>query len=174
MRDAIAADHIEWAYVVWEDNKGLSFQSFINIVPSAAIMPVPDLEIDWPKGMATVQRRRGVVECPVVVSRRDLDRELANITASPEATDHTHSGMAGRPTPKHLYFQEMRRRAAAGLLQDSVVQESCDLRDWMGQEYKHLNPGTAKVIENAIRDEHRDLLAKRNAQRSGKGKQRMA
>ena len=96
LRDTIAADLITWAYVWMEDGER-SYPSLINILPLAAIMEVPDLEIDWSKGAAVVQRRfKGSVECPVVVSRRDLDRELANIAVSPEPANHTHSGMPGR------------------------------------------------------------------------------
>ena len=99
LKDAIAADRIGWAYVsIMKDQYG-SWPSPIDILPMAAIMEVPDLEIDWSKGTAAVRKlrhgHRKIVECPVVVSRRDLDRELAKFTASPEATDHTRSGMAG-------------------------------------------------------------------------------
>ena len=124
-------------------------------------MEVPHLKIDWLVGTATVQERRGFAECPVVVSRRDLDSELGNTSVLPEATDHTHSGMAGHPTSKHLYIREMKDRAADGRFKDSVAQESRDLLDWMGQKHPSLNPCTAKVIDNAIRAEHRELLAKR-------------
>ena len=99
LKDAIAADHIEWAYIVWKEDKGRNFQSFIYILPSAVIIEAPDLKIDWPKGTVTVHDRRGFrghpalrsisgppgrrlgtdVEYHIVVSRRDLDRELANI-----------------------------------------------------------------------------------------------
>ncbi len=41
------------------------------------------------------------MECPIVILRRDLDRELVNSSAPSEATDHTHSGLAGRPASKH-------------------------------------------------------------------------
>ena len=72
-------------------------------------------------------------------------------------SDNTHSGMAGRPTPKHLYMQEMRRRADAGQLRNSLAQEARDLRDWLEQEHPNLNPGTTGTIENAIRDDYRRL-----------------
>ena len=170
LRDAIAADRIAWAYV-WTEDRDTSWPSLIDILPMAAIMEVPDLEIDWTKGTATVRRRyRGVVECRVVVSRRELDRELAKIAAAAEVTDHTHSGMAGRPTPKHLYIQEMRRRANDGLLQDSLAQETRDLLDWMGQKHPDLNPGTTGAIENVIRDDHRKLKAQKKCTAAGQGK----
>ena len=88
LRDAIAADHITWAYVWIEKDKGHSWPTPIDILPMAAIMEVPNLEIDWLKGTAAVrQSYRGVVEYPVVVSRRDLDHELANFTASQETSE---------------------------------------------------------------------------------------
>ena len=159
LRDAIAAGRITWAYV-WIEDGDRSYPSLIDILPMAAIMEVPDLKFNWSKGTVAVRRRyRGVVECRLVVSRRDLDRELANVAASPEPANHTHSGMAGRPTPKHLYIQEMKRRSGEGQLQDSIAQEARDLLDWMVQKHQDLNPGTPGTIENAIRDDYRKLLA---------------
>lgn len=84
LRDAIAADRITWAYI-WMGNRDRSYPSLIDILPMAAIMEVPHLKIDWSKGTAAVRHPYGgVVECPVVISRRDLDRELANSTTLPE------------------------------------------------------------------------------------------
>jgi hypothetical protein len=93
LRDKLAADHIGWAYRQIEEQHGRRWTSFIDIPPRAAIMEEPDLEIDWSKGMATIQQRysRGIsgskirkkpVECEIVISLRDLDRELANATQS--------------------------------------------------------------------------------------------
>jgi len=70
LRVAIAADRITWAYV-W--------------IETPIIMEVSHLKIEWSKGTAEVPHPYGgLVKCRVVVSRRDLDRELANIAASPE------------------------------------------------------------------------------------------
>ncbi len=78
LRDAIAADRITWAYV-WMEDEYHSYLSLIDIPPMAAIMDVPHLKIDWSKGTAAVLRPyEGLVECRVVVSRGDLDRELAD------------------------------------------------------------------------------------------------
>ena len=106
LRDAIAADRITWAYVWIKKDQYGSWPSPIDILPMAAIMEVPDLEIDWLKGTAAVrQRYRGVVEYPVVVSRHDLDRELANFTASQE-TAPTPQENDERPeyTPPYVAF----------------------------------------------------------------------
>ena len=89
LRDAIAADRIGWAYV-WIEGRDSSCPLLIDILPMAAIMEVPGEEFDWSKGMATVQRRhKGVVECPIVISRRDLDREL--VSASTPSNDYSSS-----------------------------------------------------------------------------------
>ena len=100
LRDKLAADRIGWAYRQIEEQHGRRWTSFIDIPPRAAIMEEPDLEIDWSKGMATIQQRysRGIsgskirkkpVECEIVILRRDLDRELANSIAPSEATEPT-------------------------------------------------------------------------------------
>ena len=91
--DAIAAGRIGWADLWMEDRDRMGIPLPIDILPMAAIMEAPGLKIDWSNGMAEVRRRyRGVVECSVVVSRDDLDLELAKITASPEATDRQPDG----------------------------------------------------------------------------------
>ncbi len=110
LRDKLEADHIGWAYRQIEEQHGRRWTSFIDIPPRAAIMKEPDLEIDWSKGMATIQQRysrrisgskirKKPVECVIVVSRRDLDRELANSITPSEATDNAHSEVENiRPT----------------------------------------------------------------------------
>ena len=57
LRDAIAADRVRWAYV-WNENQGSSCPSFIEILPMAANLEDPRLEIDWSAGMAIVHHRR--------------------------------------------------------------------------------------------------------------------
>ena len=76
-------------------------------------------------------------------------------------TDEIHSGMPGRPSPKHLYIEEMKRRAGCGLLCDTLAQEARDLRNWLKQKHPSLNPGTIKTIENAARGDYRSLKSKR-------------
>ncbi len=159
LTDAIAADHIEWAYIVWKEDKGLGFQSFITILPSAVIIKAPDLKIDWPKGTVTVHDRRGFrghpalrsisgppgrrlgtdVEYPIVVSRSDLDRELANFTEDrnderpelkqqevepqekPQATPETQTAQGSKPLSE--IQRDLKDRAQA------VLEEGQRLRD---------------------------------------------
>ena len=114
LRDKLAADRIGWAYRQIEEQHGRRWTSFIDIPPRAATMEEPDLEIDWSKGMATIQQRysRGIsgskirkkpVECEIVISLRDLDRELANATQSRPghpADAETFESKEDKPRPK--------------------------------------------------------------------------
>ena len=140
LRDAIAADRITWAYV-WIEARDHSWPSLIDILPMAAIMEVPDLEVDWLKGTAAVRTRyRGVVECPVVVSRRDLDRELANITASPEATDRQPDGEQGQLSRREQQKAETKAKRERW---HQMAQEIKS--EWNGDE--SLKPiGIAKLV----------------------------
>ena len=74
-----------------------------------------------------------------------------------DAPDPTRSGLAGRPTPKHLYKAELQRRAKAGLMLDAVSKEAKELHNWLRSKYPKINSGTPKAIENNIRDKHREL-----------------
>lgn len=71
--------------------------------------------------------------------------------------DLTHSGMAGRPSAKHLYLDELERRGGQGQLCDSVAAQSRDLHDWLRREHPTTPPGTPKTIENNIRGLYREL-----------------
>lgn len=71
----------------------------------------------------------------------------------------THSGLPGRPSPKHLYLAELERRAEAGTLCKTVSAESRALHEWLRKTHPELSPGTEKTVENTIRDRHRKLKA---------------
>ena len=92
---------------------------------------------------------------------RQHPEEVASITeqAAINRPPLTHSGMAGRPTAKHLCTAELERRAKAGTMCESVRAESRELHDWLQREHPKINPGTPKTIENNIRALHRDLKA---------------
>ena len=95
--------------------------------------------------------------------RRSHQKGYARPGSQSDDTEHgldpTKSGMPGRPSPKHLYLKEMKRRAKEDLLQDSLAQEARDLWDWMDQKHPELNRGRVKSIENVIRDDYRRLQA---------------
>lgn len=76
-----------------------------------------------------------------------------------ETPDPTRSGMAGRPTAKHIYKAELKRRAGANLMRDKVSQEAKELHNWLKSQYPKINPGTPKAIENNIRNLYHDLKA---------------
>ena len=160
LKDAIAADHVELAYVVWEEDKGLGFQSFITILPSAVIIEVPDLKIDWLKGTVTVHDRRGFrghpalrsisgppgrrlgtdVEYPIVVSRRDLDRELANTTTPQENDDRPEY------TPPYLAF--MHRATQEMSLQSGTRTPKKTIKVWLRENWPdQLGDPTKNKIE---------------------------
>ncbi len=76
-----------------------------------------------------------------------------------ETPDPTRSGMAGRPTARHLYEAELKRRTDANLMRGTVSQEAKELHNWLKSKYPKINPGTPKTIENNIRALHRKLKA---------------
>jgi len=66
-------------------------------------------------------------------------------------TPATHSGMPGRPSAKHLYQNELKRRIRAGILEDNLTAEARALHAWMKQNHTDLNSGTMETIRNNIR-----------------------
>lgn len=69
----------------------------------------------------------------------------------------THTGMAGRPSSKHLYIDEMEARASRGELSERVSYEAKYLMDWLKIRHPDLNCGKQRSIENSIRERFRQL-----------------
>lgn len=90
-----------------------------------------------------------------VAQLREAEQDAAAPTDAPLAT--SHSGLAGRPSTKHLYLKEFERRAAAGEVTDTVTAEAGALHKWLLETHPHLSPSTPKTIANAIRSRHREL-----------------
>jgi hypothetical protein len=83
--------------------------------------------------------------------------DVLDISEISEKKVLTHSGLAGRPTAKHLYLQEMSARASRGELLDKVAHEARYLRDWFKSKYPDFNCSKDRAIENSIRDEYKKL-----------------
>lgn len=79
------------------------------------------------------------------------------VTTDAAPPPETHSGMAGRPSAKHLYLAELERRHAAGQMAPKVAEEARALFDWLSTTRPELNAGSVRTIENNIRDRHREL-----------------
>jgi hypothetical protein len=73
------------------------------------------------------------------------------------AAPETHSGMAGRPSPKHLYLAELERRAKSDEMLGTLDEETNALLHWFKNEHRKLNPGTFKTVRNNIREKYRQL-----------------
>lgn len=69
----------------------------------------------------------------------------------------THTGSAGRPNAKTLYLNEMKRRAERGELESSVKREAAALLEFIKRQELEIALPTPKSIENAIRDDYRNL-----------------
>ena len=77
------------------------------------------------------------------------------------STELVRSGAPGRPTSMHIVFAELERRADAGTLSDSIVQESKDLSRWLGSNHGDKPQAKPKSIEAAIRARYYELRARK-------------
>jgi hypothetical protein len=78
---------------------------------------------------------------------RNVPKELV---ASSDV-DPYHSGLPGRPTIAHLLLAELRRRAEAGLLEDTLAAQAKALRRWTRDSHPAVSTPSQNTIENSIR-----------------------
>jgi hypothetical protein len=90
-------------------------------------------------------------------SRTYFDPIVLDAEKSSAGDPETHSGMAGRPTPRHLYDVEFKRRCDAREVLPEIAKEADALWEWLKATHPNLNPGTRLTIENNIRERHRAL-----------------
>jgi hypothetical protein len=74
-------------------------------------------------------------------------------SGAPEVSDRT--GVAGRPTSRHLVVAEYVRRHEAGIALPRIGEEASALVRWLSATHPGLAPMTARTIETAIRPEFR-------------------
>lgn len=84
-------------------------------------------------------------------------KELA-AALEPPAT----SGAAGRPSSKHLYEAELKRRFDAGTQATRISQQARDLVAWMESEHPDEPRPKSKAMEDAIRSLFWDLYKRAN------------
>jgi len=78
--------------------------------------------------------------------------------AEPPATgeiEAIHTGFPGRPTSKHFINLEFKRRAKAGVIEETLAAEARVIVDWMAKNRPDLPPATPKTVENNIRGAYR-------------------
>lgn len=81
--------------------------------------------------------------------------------AQTEAEPIYRTGAGGRPSSLFLVEGEMRRRAAAGMLQPSMEKEAAVLADWLIAEHRGKAPRmSAKTIKNQLGALYRQLRPK--------------
>lgn len=115
-----------------------------------------DDEDDWRGGFSDSIRNRHGERWSRVMLRKE--HVLARWPFAPvRASDR--SGFPGRPSSKHLVFEELRRRAADGRMLDRIGKESQALSRWLAQTFPDKPQATATSIETSIRDLYRDLKA---------------
>jgi hypothetical protein len=129
--------------------------------------PTPLSRAFWQIEMFSVERERALLihyagrrerhyfANPMV---RDPQQEIAE-PSTPEMRAKTYSGTQGRPSAKHLYIAEMKRRSEAGTLKPSIGKEVQELLAWFVEKHSDLNPGTPRSIENSIRSDYHALKA---------------
>ena len=86
------------------------------------------------------------------------DAPLPALEASRESTRPFYTtGVAGKPSSKHLVQAEMRRRATLGHLQPTISQEAETLSRWLVDAHPEAPPMTVKTIRNRLAAEYREL-----------------
>jgi hypothetical protein len=87
-------------------------------------------------------------------------RAIIAAIATAAGPSPTRTGMAGRPSAKHLYFAEHSRRLASGEAQTSLADEARALSEWMRDVHPTVPRGAVRTIENNIRAQHRTWIAR--------------
>jgi hypothetical protein len=113
------------------------------------------------------------------VYRVDIEREFLATQAQGEQLpvrglerpmpdkEINRTGVAGRPTSKHLVARQMGLRAAKSLLSDSLAAEARALFKWLETAHPSAPAMTVKTIENAIRHDYRRLKQAQASQLAG-------
>jgi len=104
--------------------------------------------------------------------RDDLDREFLVSEAimqddaprNEPGAEIYRTGVAGRPTSKHLALQEMRRRADNGARCTSLAEQSREICLWLEQQHPEAPQLMAKTLETSLRHEYWRL--RKSAKRS--------
>jgi hypothetical protein len=86
----------------------------------------------------------------VFPSQEDSDSNTA-VKAGPPSPVTPTSGLAGRPTSKHLYMEEAARRIASENCPDSLAGLVRELQSWLPTAHPDMPLSGHKAIENAIR-----------------------
>jgi hypothetical protein len=82
-------------------------------------------------------------------------RALVTALATAAGPRLTRTGMAGRPSAKHLHLAEHKRRTVAGEAHHVLADEARALHAWICEAYPTVPPGSVKTIRNNIREQHR-------------------
>jgi hypothetical protein len=93
-----------------------------------------------------------------LAARGPADASLAVLAASPVpggSPEISATGAPGRPTSMHVVRDEHARRLMSGAAKAAVSAEASHLADWFRAAYPKAPSLTAKTIENAIREAHR-------------------
>lgn len=91
--------------------------------------------------------------------REDIDNSFpasekavsANLDGAAREQLTYRTGVAGRPSSKHLASKQMQRRASEGKLCDKLAEEVRELCEWLGKSHPEAPPATPKALENALR-----------------------
>ena len=68
----------------------------------------------------------------------------------------------GRPSKMNAIVQELKARAQAGLLSNTLAGQARELKAWVDQQFPAEQVPTARTIENGIRESYRRLMESRN------------
>ncbi len=83
-----------------------------------------------------------------------ISGELAASDTAGVSPDRYRTGTPGRPTAKHLFLAEHRRRIKAGEANEVLAREAEYLADWLPEAHPDAAPATVRTIKNRIRGQH--------------------
>ena len=88
-------------------------------------------------------------------ARQSANQEATATSNEPFGVNKYSTELPGRPSIRHLIFQEFERRVSDKLFEKILGKEAVALHEWAKTEHSQAPTPTAGTIENLIRDRHR-------------------
>ena len=143
------------------DNEVIDWQNSGLRTPRGEFLDIRALRADvqcWYPGPRGQQQSRA--DEPRSQATDDKPIELADATATGTPKVHPYlTGLAGRPTIKHLILAEFRKRAKGHTFDLTLADEATALCNWAEEKHPDGARPTRLTIENLIRNEHRRAKA---------------
>lgn len=128
---------------------------------SAGAIPVP-LSYFMTEGVTVhLDGQIASIYGPAYAGARFVTAEVASAWGAPlwktDGNLPLSSGVAGRPTSKHLILAELRARSLSGAICDVMAAEAAHLHGWLLEHHPAAPRMTIKTVTEAIRQSYREL-----------------